>query len=252
MGRMEVEPAVGLLLPAVSAVAAGHAQGVVHRDLKPANIFVARGPWGESVTKVLDFGVSKLMAAGDGTGLTATSSVLGTAAYMSPEQAMGLKDVDGRSDQFALGQILYEMLTGARAHAGENQFEVLHNIATGKLSPPRQRRPDLPVALEQILLRMMAFAPADRYPTLLLAGQALLPYADDRVRATLANAFKNPAAETVSATLIAPSPRRGPDKEHHDVPGGGRRAGRAYQPRCPQQPARQDHLRFRRGNRHRR
>ena len=204
MGRMEVEPAVGLLLPAVSAVAAGHAQGVVHRDLKPANIFVARGPWGESVTKVLDFGVSKLMAAGDGTGLTATSSVLGTAAYMSPEQAMGLKDVDGRSDQFALGQILYEMLTGARAHAGENQFEVLHNIATGKLCPPRQRRPDLPVALEQILLRMMAFAPADRYPTLLLAGQALLPYADDRVRATLANAFKNPAAETVSATLVAP------------------------------------------------
>jgi hypothetical protein len=155
---------------------------------------------------VLDFGVSKLMAAGDGTGLTATSSVLGTAAYMSPEQAMGLKDVDGRSDQFALGQILYEMLTGARAHAGENQFEVLHNIATGKLCPPRQRRPDLPVALEQILLRMMAFAPADRYPTLLLAGQALLPYADDRVRATLANAFKNPAAETVSATLVAPPP----------------------------------------------
>src|SRR5262245_53562535 len=86
-GRMELEAAISLLLPALSAVAAGHAQGVVHRDLKPANIFVARGSWGESVTKVLDFGVSKLMAAGDGT-LTAPSSMLGTASYMSPEQAM--------------------------------------------------------------------------------------------------------------------------------------------------------------------
>jgi serine/threonine-protein kinase len=205
-GRMDVERSVSLLLPAVSAVAAGHAQGVVHRDLKPANVFIARGAWGESITKVLDFGVSKLMAAGDGTGLTATASVLGTAAYMSPEQAMGLKDVDGRSDQFALGQILYEMLTGARAHAGENQFEVLHNIATGKLQPPRQRRPDLPPALEDILLRMLAFSPADRYASLLLAGRALLPYADDKMRATLANAFKDPAADSGGATQAAPPP----------------------------------------------
>ncbi len=199
VGRMDIEPAISLLLPALSAVAAGHAQGVVHRDLKPANIFVARGPWGESVTKVLDFGVSKLMAAGDGTGLTATSSVLGTAAYMSPEQAMGQKDIDGRTDQFALGQILYEMLTGERAHAGDNQFEVLHNIATGKLQPPRQRRPEIPIALEEILLRMLAFAPADRYPSLLAAGRALMPYAGEKVRTTLANAFKDPTAETVLA-----------------------------------------------------
>src|SRR6185295_15768508 len=143
-GPMDVAAAVGLLLPALSAVAAGHAQGVVHRDLKPGNIFIAHGTWGEPVTKILDFGVSKLMAAGDGTSLTATASVLGTAAYMSPEQAMGQKGIDGRSDQFALGQILYEMLTGTRAHAGENQFEIVHNIATGKLRGPRLHRPDLP------------------------------------------------------------------------------------------------------------
>ncbi len=203
-GRMDVERSVSLLLPAMSAVAAGHAQGVVHRDLKPANIFVARGAFGESITKVLDFGVSKLMAPGDGTGLTATASVLGTAAYMSPEQAMGLKEVDGRSDQFALGQILYEMLTGARAHAGENQFEVLHNIATGKVYPPRQRRPDLHPELEKILLRMLAFSPADRYPSLLAAGRALLPYASEKVRSTLATAFNDPAADSGNATEAAP------------------------------------------------
>jgi serine/threonine-protein kinase len=203
-GRMEVERSINLLLPALSAVAAGHAQGVVHRDLKPANVFVARGAFGESITKVLDFGVSKLMAPGDGTGLTATASVLGTAAYMSPEQAMGLKDVDGRSDQFALGQILYEMLTGARAHAGENQFEVLHNIATGKLNPPRQRRPDLSPELEEILLRMLAFSPSDRYPSLLAAGRALLPYAGDKVRATLATAFEDAGADSGDATQAAP------------------------------------------------
>jgi eukaryotic-like serine/threonine-protein kinase len=211
-GRMDIERSVSLLLPAISAVAAGHAQGVVHRDLKPANVFIARGAFGESITKVLDFGVSKLMAPGDGTGLTATASVLGTAAYMSPEQAMGLKDVDGRSDQFALGQILYEMLTGARAHPGENQFEVLHNIATGKLHPPRQRRPDLPPELEKILLRMLAFSPSDRYPSLLAAGRALLPYATEKVRATLATAFEGPAADSGKETAGEP-PRASTAKE---------------------------------------
>lgn len=206
VGRMDVAPALGLLLPAMSAVAAGHALGVVHRDLKPANIFIARGPWGDSVPKVLDFGVSKLLAAADGTTLTATSSVVGTAAYMSPEQAKGGKEIDGRSDQFALGLILYEMLTGARAHAGDNQFEVVHNIATGKLTPPRQRRPELPVAVEEILLKMLAFAPADRFASLFLAGRALIPFADTKVRTNLANAFANPAEATIGATPALPAP----------------------------------------------
>jgi tRNA A-37 threonylcarbamoyl transferase component Bud32 len=206
VGRMDVAPALALLLPAMSAVAAGHALGVVHRDLKPANIFIARGPWGESVPKVLDFGVSKLLAASDGSTLTATSSVVGTAAYMSPEQAKGGKEVDGRSDQFALGLILYEMLTGVRAHAGDNQFEVVHNIATGKLTRPRERRPELPVAIEEILLKMLAFAPADRFASLFLAGRALMPFADAKVRTALANAFADPAEATVGATPALPAP----------------------------------------------
>ena len=146
---------------------------------------------------------------------------------------MGLKDVDGRSDQFALGQILYEMLTGTRAHAGENQFEVLHNIATGKLYPPRQRRPDLPVALEQILLRMLAFAPADRYPTLLLAGQALLPYADDQGARDPGERLQRSRRRRPSARPLAAPPRRARFRPgtRHDVSGDCRRAGRRTQPR---------------------
>ena len=148
--------------PLLSAVAAGHAQGVVHRDLKPANIFSRAVPWGESVPKVLDFGVSKLirpwrrdqpdrhrLGAGNG-GVHVTGT------------GEGAQNIDGRSDQFALGQILYEMLTGARATRRQPVRGSCTTSRPGNSHPPRQRRPELlPVALEEILLRMMAFAPSD-------------------------------------------------------------------------------------------
>jgi serine/threonine-protein kinase len=204
--RLEVAEAVDLLLPVLSAVAAGHAQGVVHRDLKPANIFLSRGPWGEPFPKVLDFGISKLIGDTQGAALTGTLTVLGTAAYMSPEQTRGVREIDGRSDQYSLGLILYEALVGRRAHDGEHALEVLHNIASGIFRPPRDVRPELPVALEKILLRMLSLDAVARYRSLLEVGRALLPFASEKARITLADAFppEKSGGEARAATLATP------------------------------------------------
>ena len=193
-GRLEVSKAVDLLLPVVSAVAAGHDQGVVHRDLKPQNIFLARGHRGEVLPKVLDFGVSKLLGEGESAGLTGTMAVLGTAAYMAPEQARGARIVDGKSDQYALGLILYELLTGARAHEGANTLEVLHNVAAGAISPVLRRRPELPEALADCLTRMLALSPAERYPSLHAAGRALQPFASETIRLVMSGTFAEQGA----------------------------------------------------------
>src|SRR4051812_33714304 len=154
---------VDLLLPAVAAVAAGHAAGVIHRDLKPQNIFLARGFRGELVPKVLDFGVSKLVTGLPGAALTQTAAVFGTPAYMSPEQALGAKQVDHRCDQYALGLIIYECVTGRRAHDGQNALAILRSIGDGVFDPPSRHRPDLPPALEQVVVTALALDPAQRY-----------------------------------------------------------------------------------------
>jgi serine/threonine-protein kinase len=209
---MDVKQAVDVLLPVASAVAAGHDHGVVHRDLKPQNIFLAYGPWGEPVPKVLDFGVSKLVGEGDSANLTGTMAFLGTAAYMSPEQARGARRVDGQSDQYALGLIFYEMLTGARAHPGEHPLEVLHNVTSGAIVPPGQLRPDLPEPLVAALMRMLAGTPTDRHPSLRAVGRALMPFASERVRLAMADAFRETALDSAlpsSSSSSSSSPLAG-------------------------------------------
>ena len=199
-GRLEVTEVADILLPVISAVAAGHAQGVVHRDLKPENIFLTPGPWGDLAPKVLDFGVSKVISEEPSKALTGTLTVLGTAAYMSPEQARGARQVDHLSDQYALGLILYEMLTGTRGHPGENPFEILYNIANVAIVPLHELRPDCPSELEQVVMRMLMPEPENRYPSLLEAGAALLPFASDQTRHAMAGAFRQNAVTSVLPT----------------------------------------------------
>jgi len=205
--RLDVAEAIDLLLPALSAVAAGHAEGVIHRDLKPSNIFLARTPWGELVPKVLDFGISKLIGDAQGGPLTGTLTVLGTAAYMSPEQTRGAKEIDGRSDQYSLGLILYEAVTGRRAHDGDHALEVLHNIANGIFRAPRQVRPDLPIAIESILLQMLALDAGARFPTLMEAGRALLPHAGEKARVTLRDVFLHGGGDRTGTGAVLPAAR---------------------------------------------
>ena len=211
-GQLDIAETADILLPVISAVAAGHAEGVVHRDLKPENIFLTQGPWGDLVPKVLDFGVSKLMTDQPSGALTGTLTVLGTAAYMSPEQARGAHKVDHLSDQYALGLILYEMLTGRRGHPGENPFEILYNISNVPIPPPRQVRPDCPTELENVVLRTLSPAPEDRYRSLLELGSELLPFASDQTRHAMAGAFRQnavtailPASNSVPIDLSDPT-----------------------------------------------
>jgi len=209
-GPLEIIETMDIILPVISAVAAGHAEGIVHRDLKPENIFLTQGSWGELSPKVLDFGVSKLIGDASSVALTGTMTVLGTAAYMSPEQARGARAVDHRSDQYSLGLIVYEMLTGTRGHPGENPFEVLHNIATRAIVPPREYRPDCPPALEEIVMCMLAPAPEQRFPSLLEVGATLLAFASDKARLTMGDAFRHHSTTAVLPEVESSVRSQGP------------------------------------------
>lgn len=146
-----------LVLPAVSALGAAHARGVVHRDLKPDNIYLARSDTG-IVTKVLDFGIAKLAhgeRTGDASIVTQTGSTLGTPSYMSPEQAAGEKDVDHRADVWALGVILYECLSGMRPIEGDSVGQVIMRLMTTGITPLESVTRGLPEDVTSLVGRML-------------------------------------------------------------------------------------------------
>jgi len=180
-GALSVQRVADLLVPVVSAVATAHDLGIVHRDLKPENIFLSVERGG-ICPKVLDFGISKLVDRGEGTVTTGTGAFLGTPQYMSPEQALGAKHIDERSDQYSLGVILYQCLTGHRPLDGSSIYALMQRIVRGEFAPPRQLNPDLPVALEALILRAMAREPNERFPGTRALGRALLEHASERVR----------------------------------------------------------------------
>jgi hypothetical protein len=157
---------VGQVLDALSSA---HARAIVHRDLKPDNIFVS--PQGRA--KVLDFGIAKLMPELSGrTGPTRTGSLLGTPHYMAPEQAMA-RNVDPRTDVYAMGVILFEGVTGQRPFQGESLFELLHKHVNEPPPRPRSLRPDLPPDYEALILCAMAKDPGQRFQSAADLARAL-------------------------------------------------------------------------------
>jgi eukaryotic-like serine/threonine-protein kinase len=161
-GPMAVPAAVGTILQACEAIAEAHARGIVHRDLKPANLFVTSRMDGSALVKVLDFGISKATHAlpEGGPSLTASGFVMGSPAYMSPEQVRSSKDVDARSDIWSLGVILYELVTGVSPFLGETLGDTFAKIATEKPPVILKLRPDVPrglaAAIDQCLERSLA------------------------------------------------------------------------------------------------
>jgi len=156
---LEVEAAVQLAAAVADALAYAHSQGVIHRDVKPSNILLRDGCLDQPVLS--DFGIAKLVEA---TLDTASGQTLGTPAYMSPEQGQG-RPADARSDIYALGAVLFELLTGCPPFEAESPYAVvLHHVHT---PPPRPRdlRPNLPQAVEQVVLQALAKDPDDRYPS---------------------------------------------------------------------------------------
>jgi eukaryotic-like serine/threonine-protein kinase len=156
-GPLAPSRAAGIAEQVADTLAAAHAAGIVHRDIKPGNIMVTP----EGRIKVLDFGIARTT---DGVNLTQTASVLGTAPYMSPEQAMG-QPADARSDIYSLGCVLYEMLTGKPPFMGDLPAAVLHQHVRVAPKSPRALNPDVPPALDALVLQMLAKSPEDRPQT---------------------------------------------------------------------------------------
>ncbi len=194
-GRLQQDEALALLLPICAGVAAGHDVGVVHRDLKPENILLAvEGP-GPATPKIMDFGMARATGS---VSLTKTGKTLGTPHYMSPEQARAAKDIDGRSDQFALAIILFELLTGRHPHKGNTAGEVMFSIGSGKFDPPSKYLPDIPPFLESVIIKGLALSPKDRYPSVRAFGSALLPFSPEREQHVYARELQhNPSPHSV-------------------------------------------------------
>jgi serine/threonine-protein kinase len=206
-GPFAVNTLVDVFLPIVSAVAAAHALGIVHRDLKPANVALAADRNGGLQPSLLDFGTSRSTAAVTEADVERTHSdaLVGTIPYMSPEQVRAASDVDERTDQYALGVMLYECATGSRPFAGETPYDLMHAIVTGPLDPPSLRRASLPPEFDAIVLRAMQRDPAARFASVEALGAGLLRLASPRARARWIDEFEGEGPGMSSDAL--PSPR---------------------------------------------
>jgi cytochrome c-type biogenesis protein CcmH/NrfG len=166
-GQLPVEDAVRIAREAAEALAAAHREGVVHRDIKPENLLVADGR-----TWVADFGIAKALIETGGEQLTSTGFVVGTPAYMSPEQAAGDR-IDARSDQYSLAGVLYEMLTGEPPFTGASVQMIIARQMSEAPRAIRPVRPSVPPAVESAVMRALERLPADRFPSIAAFAAAL-------------------------------------------------------------------------------
>ncbi|MGA5818593.1 protein kinase domain-containing protein [Kitasatospora sp. NPDC094028] len=207
---LPVERAVGIAAAVCEALAVAHAAGLVHRDIKPGNIMITD----DGGVKVVDFGIAR---AGSSSNLTQTASVLGTAAYLSPEQATAAA-LDGRTDLYAVGCVLTEMLTGETPFTAETPVAIAFKHVSEQPAPPSFRRPGLPPALDAAVLRLLAKNPADRPADAAAARTELLSTVPGlMVGDPTAELLSTTAAPTqLLAPVAPPQPPLGsnPDQQH--------------------------------------
>ena len=178
--RLPVEDAVEYMLQVCEAMGEAHQSGIVHRDLKPANLFLTTDAGGKPCVKVLDFGVSKLMSAD--LQLTGTVQALGSPLYMSPEQMKAARDVDGRSDIWALGVVLFELLTGITPFHAESLPDLCLKVFSEPPIALTSLRPDAPAALMSVILGCLEKDRARRFQSMAALAAALAPFAPPRAR----------------------------------------------------------------------
>jgi serine/threonine-protein kinase len=218
-GPMPPTEAVDYVLQALDALSEAHARGIVHRDLKPSNLFLANRGDGTTIVKVLDFGISKVHdvetitskpsaananAKAIAASLTQTGTVMGSPPYMSPEQLASTRDVDARCDIWAMGTILYELLTGQRAFPA-GSADLFQNILEGKHRPIRALRPDVPESLEAIIEKCLAVRREERWSSAAELSRALLAFAPSKGKLHVARAER--WAGGVSAPPAPMTPR---------------------------------------------
>jgi serine/threonine-protein kinase len=172
-GPMPAARVIHVLRQACDALGEAHAAGLVHRDVKPGNIFAARRGGVYDVVKLLDFGLVKPLTDEQPIQLTTDGSITGSPLFMSPEQATGDEQPDARSDIYSLGAVGYYLLTARPPFEGHKPIKVMIAVAHDKVVPPSRHREGIPADLEQVILRCLAKAPADRFQDAASLAQAL-------------------------------------------------------------------------------
>ena len=215
-GPMPPRRAMEIVADVCAALDFSHRHGIVHRDVKPANIMLNRA----GAVKVMDFGIARAVSDGQAT-MTATSAVIGTAQYLSPEQARG-ESVDARSDVYATGCVLYELLTGQPPFTGDSPVAIAYQHVREAPRPPSEAQPGLPKELDAIVLKALNKNPLNRYQTAAemrsdlvraLSGQAVqaTPLMSDDERTELMRAAPTRVGAGGSPPLLAPPVRSVPD-----------------------------------------
>lgn len=205
-GALPVDECLALFNQMIAAVAMAHASGVLHRDLKPANILLAPG-LGGYIVKVTDFGLAKMLdSAPTAGGLTVQGMVLGSPGYMAPEQMGDSSTADARADVFALGALLYQMLTGAGPFTGKSLGATLRNTLQGAYIPLDERRPGLPPHLGPVIATCLAGDRTLRFADARALGRAVFGEEVD----DLLPSAPLPVANTVRAPVPEPPPAEVP------------------------------------------
>jgi len=181
-GALPISVAVEYIMQACEALAAAHAHGIVHRDIKPENLFLTQQAQGMHTIKVLDFGISKIALPRGKRDLVRTQMALGSPVYMSPEQIRRSDQVDARSDIWAIGCVLFELLTGVTAFDEPSLLELSASILEREPVPLQTLRPDASEELEQVVLKCLAKNADERYQNVSDLAAALYPFGPRRAR----------------------------------------------------------------------
>jgi len=203
-GPLPIKRATDLAIQACNGIQAAHAVGVIHRDLKPANLYICRRSDQTDLLKIVDFGIAKLKASEAEQAITRTGAIFGTPTYMSPEQARGSTVLDERVDVYALGVILYEMLSGRTPHPGDSHNAVMYHVST---QPPvrlnRETSP-LPADLIDVVMGALATDAEQRPVSAAELARQLTPFAHRTEWPSLDDASAEDASTTESVTAISP------------------------------------------------
>ena len=233
VGPLEPSIAATYVIHACHAIAAAHALDVVHRDLKPGNLFLADSSDGASVVKVLDFGISKVGArfSLSGPRLTQTAAVMGSPLYMAPEQMQSAKTADARSDVWALGCVLFELVVGQPPFMADTVPGLCSLVLTEPAPLPSRLRFGVPQEIDSIVQRCLEKAPDDRFQTVAELAAALLPLAPNEtalVDRILRRSLAPPAARSSHTEVMTP-PEQGRKTETAWGQRTGARLAKRYQ-----------------------
>jgi beta-lactam-binding protein with PASTA domain/predicted Ser/Thr protein kinase len=212
-GALLPERATDIAADVAQALQRAHSSGLVHRDIKPSNIMITSS----GQTKVTDFGIARAMARDGEQTMTQTGMVIGTAAYLSPEQAQG-RPVDARSDVYSLGCVLYEMLTARPPFTGDTPLSIAYKHVREDPAPPSRTNPDVPRPLDAVVMKAMAKNPDNRYPTAMELKTDLDRFlAGQKVEATPLLSDDTVVGDRVAATSVLREPEYEPEERRRNV-----------------------------------